>query len=349
MQPHRWVAIAVAVAALALAVGLAVPDARTAIFRLFHVGSVNISFVERLPQVQPARPLDLGEPISPTEAPVRLLHSELLGAPDSVYRSGDIVTLLYGTPERVRLLVTQIPASGFTPDVGKKLAATGTRVEFVEIAGSPGPGVWITGRPHLVSLPGGPARLASNTLIWQRGRAHGQDRRRGDDRAGHAHRGVLELGRPEPIAPGWCTCGDVDSRRPDHDTSRSARRSGALSPLLSLPRLALRQGSERSDDHGPSSLNCGRILYPYAKPEPVTYVKSGEPYWGTEETVGGWYVASSTLKEQLVALGLPRLPPTDDGASDVPWPVLGAGALIVAALAGVALFLLRTRPRPATA
>jgi hypothetical protein len=32
--------------------------------------------------------------------------------------------------------VTQIPASGFTPDVGKKLAATGTRVEFVEIAGS---------------------------------------------------------------------------------------------------------------------------------------------------------------------------------------------------------------------
>ena len=152
-----------------MAVGLAVPDARTAIFRFFHVGSVNISFVERLPQVQPARPLDLGEPISPTEAPFRLLHSELLGAPDSVYRSGDIVTLLYGTPERVRLLVTQIPASGFTPEVGKKLAATGTRVEFVEIAGSLGPGVWITGRPHLVSLPGGPARLASNTLIWQRG------------------------------------------------------------------------------------------------------------------------------------------------------------------------------------
>jgi hypothetical protein len=137
------VVLAVAVVALATAVGLAVPDARTAIFRLFHVGSVNISFVERLPQVQPARSLDLGEPISPSQAPFRLLHSELLGEPDSVYRSGDIVTLLYGTPER-RLLVTQIPASGFTPEVGKKLAAAGTRVEFVEIAGSPGPG-WITG------------------------------------------------------------------------------------------------------------------------------------------------------------------------------------------------------------
>jgi hypothetical protein len=169
VQPYRWVAIAVAVAVLAVSVGLAVPDARTAIFRLFHVGSVNISFVERLPEVQPGRPLNLGEPISPTEAPFRLLHSELLGAPDTVYRRGGIVTLLYGTRERVRLLVTQIPASGFTPEVGKKLAATGTRVEFVEIAGSPGPAVWITGRPHLVSLPGGPARLASNTLIWQRG------------------------------------------------------------------------------------------------------------------------------------------------------------------------------------
>ena len=81
------------------------------------------------------------------------------------------MTLLYGTPDRVRLLVTQIPASGFTPEVGKKLAATGSRVEFVEIAGSLGPGVWITGRPHLVSLPGGPVRLASNTLIWQLGAA----------------------------------------------------------------------------------------------------------------------------------------------------------------------------------
>jgi hypothetical protein len=67
-------------------------------------------------------------------------------------------------------------------------------------------------------------------------------------------------------------------------------------------------------------------LYPYATPDPVTYVKSGERYWVTEKTVGGWYVASSALKEQLVALGLPRLPPTDDGASDVPWPMLGVGA-----------------------
>ena len=122
---------------------------------------------------------------------------------------------------------------------------------------------------------------------------------------------------------------------------RTARPAGELGPPYTIAYQL------PGPDGQPDDLR--QDLYPYAEPEPVTFVKSGEPYWGTEETVGGWYVAGSTLKEQLVALGLPQLPPTDDGASDVPWPALGAGALIVVALAGVALFLLRTRPRPAAA
>ena len=36
------------------------------------------------------------------------------------------------------------------------------------LPGATGPGVWITGRPHLVLLPGGAPRLAADTLIWQR-------------------------------------------------------------------------------------------------------------------------------------------------------------------------------------
>ena len=123
---------------------------------------------------------------------------------------------------------------------------------------------------------------------------------------------------------------------------RTARPAGELGPRYTITyQLPGPEGGQIDE--------VRQDLYPYAKPEPVTYVKSGEPYWATEETVGGWYVASSTLKEQLVALGLPRLPATDDGASDAPWPVLGAGAVIVAALAGIALFLVRARPRTATA
>ena len=91
-------------------------------------------------------------------------------------------------------------------------------------------------------------------------------------------------------------------------------------------------------------------LYPYATPSPVTYVKPGQPFFGTEKTVGGWFVAAATLKDELVAVGLPDDPPADVGGSRVPWAV-GAVAAVVAALgvAGVAVLRSRRRPRAATA
>jgi hypothetical protein len=58
---------------------------------------------------------------------------------------------------------------------------------------------------------------------------------------------------------------------------------------------------------GPSG-DAGRIrqyVYPYAKPAPVTYMAPGQRFWTTEETRGGWFVASSTLRRQLVVAGLP--------------------------------------------
>src|SRR5438874_4749463 len=163
------IALAVAIAVLAVGAGFAVPQARTAILRFFGIGAAKIEFVDRLPEVRPAAPLGLGTAIDPADAPFPLLGSKLLGNPDGVYRRGDVVTLLYGTPERVRILVTVLAGSDFTPELGRKLAATGTHVEFVPIRGSVGPGVWIQGRPHIVRFPGGPLRLAANTLIWTRG------------------------------------------------------------------------------------------------------------------------------------------------------------------------------------
>lgn len=163
--------VVLAVALAAVAAGLAaVPQARTSILHLFGIGEVKIEFVDRLPEVRPGASLHLGKAVAPADAPFPLLQPSLLGQPDGIYRSGAAVTLLYGTRERVRALVTEIAESGFTPAVGKKLAAAGTRVAFVAVKGSPGPALWITGEPHVVRLPGGPPRLATNTLIWTRGR-----------------------------------------------------------------------------------------------------------------------------------------------------------------------------------
>ena len=76
------------------------------------------------------------------------------------------MTLLYGSPERVRLLVTQIGTAELTPELVKKLATVSTDIRVVELAGLPDPAIWIEGESHVVVLPDAPPRLAGNTLIW---------------------------------------------------------------------------------------------------------------------------------------------------------------------------------------
>jgi len=166
LLPRRLLAVA-AVVGVAVIAGLAVPQARTAILRVFGIGAVRIEYVERLPAVRPDAPLQLGTRIDLDEAPFRVRRSGLLDEPDAVYANGDVVTLLYGSPERVRLLVTEIgDSAALPPEVAKKIVATTTNTEFVHIAGSTVPGVWIEGGRHVLDLPGAPARLAANTLVW---------------------------------------------------------------------------------------------------------------------------------------------------------------------------------------
>ena len=122
------------------------------------------------PRSGPDAPLDLGTAIDPADAPFPLLRPALLGEPDGIYRAGDVVTLLYGTPERVRALITEIADSGFTPAVGKKLAAAGTRVEFVPISGQPSRRSGSPASHTSFTFPAGPDGWPANTLIWTRGR-----------------------------------------------------------------------------------------------------------------------------------------------------------------------------------
>jgi hypothetical protein len=171
LRPALVLAIVVAICAVA---GLAASPARTAILRFFGIGSVHVELVDRLPAVEPGAPLVLGSEIDPAEAPFRISVPGVLGAPDAVYASGNVATLLYGSPDRVRLLVTEIGYSALSPEVAKKLVTGTSVVRFVEIPGTAGPAVWIEGEPHLLDLPGAPARLAGNTMVWvpQEGRTY---------------------------------------------------------------------------------------------------------------------------------------------------------------------------------
>jgi hypothetical protein len=92
-------------------------------------------------------------------------------------------------------------------------------------------------------------------------------------------------------------------------------------------------------------------LYPYAKPSPVTHMKPGQRFFGTEKTVGGWYVASTTLRDDLVAAGLPETPTIKGGGNEFPWTAVGGVATALAALVvvGIAVLRSRRRPGPATA
>ncbi|MGH3136385.1 MAG: hypothetical protein ACRDPV_07825 [Gaiellaceae bacterium] len=90
-------------------------------------------------------------------------------------------------------------------------------------------------------------------------------------------------------------------------------------------------------------------LYPYASPSPVTYVAPGQPFWTTEATRGGWFVAPATLRDSLVAAGLPPDAPTGTAPSDSSWMVVAPVLVLVlvGALGALAAILVRRGPQTA--
>lgn len=182
-RPSR-IRLAVVFAAVLVAVllaALAIPDARSALARFFHIGAARIEVVDELPAVEPQPPeldleLALGDRVSLAEARRRAGYDllELEEEPDRVYLGPrDSVWFLYGQPDAVRLLVAQTPRlsvdEGF---IFKKLAAAGTTVEQVSVRGTPA--YFLSGEPHEVFLVDEydlpvleTLRLARNTLLWE--------------------------------------------------------------------------------------------------------------------------------------------------------------------------------------
>jgi hypothetical protein len=171
---HRRVAIAL-VSAVVVAIGaaFAVPQARTAILDWLGLRNVSVVRVEKLPAVPAHGNLDLGQRVTLDAAKRRapwLLVPD--GTPDSVWVNeslpGGKVSLLWGTPSNIRLLLTEFTGRTYV----EKVIQGDTQVERVKIGSA---GVWFQG-PHVVMFQDrdgrfreSHARLARNTLVWQMG------------------------------------------------------------------------------------------------------------------------------------------------------------------------------------
>jgi hypothetical protein len=166
----RPLAFAVAVLVVAFGIAMAVPPARSAILRFFHIGAVTVERVQTLPPARerplaaglgPAMPLQQAE----SRSGLRLiLHAP---RPERFYaRPGLIATLLQYRGRPVLLAELQGEQLGIT----KKLAAPDTQVEPAQIGSF---GLWLTGGKHVLYWETSPGqgrriepRLAGNVLIW---------------------------------------------------------------------------------------------------------------------------------------------------------------------------------------
>ncbi len=85
-------------------------------------------------------------------------------------------------------------------------------------------------------------------------------------------------------------------------------------------------------------------VYPYAKPYTVSYMRPGQTFGGGMTTTGGWFVGATSLRQALVAAGLPpRAPSASSGLSAAALGGIGAGSAAFLALS--VFFVVRLRRR----
>jgi hypothetical protein len=170
---RRALVLVLAALVLAVAVAFAVPPARSAILRFFHLRGARIELVDRLPEVRTKAPLDLGIPVSLADAAATAgfepLRSSLLGDPDRVTWDGAMLWFRYGN---VRLLVSQFRGSERI-ELVKKLVEPRTMITPVAVLGQQG--YFLSGATHFLYLAPTDlireerVRLARNVLLWQYG------------------------------------------------------------------------------------------------------------------------------------------------------------------------------------
>lgn len=161
LQRRRWVrpaVFALAAGVVALGIALAVPPARSAILKFFHIGSVTVERVETLPPAQ-TRPFATG--LGPAHTQPTLALPASVTATAYYEQPGMAAALLRYRGRQVLYARLRGDQMGFA----KKFVAPGTRVEEARIGEW---GIWLTGAPHVLMWDQGNAqtRLAGNVLLW---------------------------------------------------------------------------------------------------------------------------------------------------------------------------------------
>ena len=166
-RARRLVALAVPIAAVAVA--LAVPEARSAILRFFHIGAEKVERVETLPRAKHLPPTaGLGPQRTRAEAERTAGFTAQLGslASPRVWWARDEL-LATALPQSPRVLLIEL--RGDQLGVSKKY--TTANVQPTNVDGSFA--LWIKG-PHVITYVGSnPApqtvtRYAGNALVWAR-------------------------------------------------------------------------------------------------------------------------------------------------------------------------------------
>ena len=161
LQRRRWLrpaVFALAAGVAALGIALAVPPARSAILKFFHIGSVTVERVDTLPPAQQA-PFATG--LGPARAQPTLKVPA--GAHATAYYRGPgmaAATLRYRGKQILYARLT-----GDQMAFAKKFAGAATHFEEVRLGEF---ALFLSGAPHVLMWDSGnvQTRLAGNTLIW---------------------------------------------------------------------------------------------------------------------------------------------------------------------------------------
>jgi hypothetical protein len=181
-RPFPWrraAALAFALVAIAVAAAFAVPQARTAILRFFHIGGETIIRVETLPSaVERAQAGGLGTPLPRAEAERRLGFHLVLprfkGAEaNRVYVLGDSVGTVIVRSQGRPVLLSEFSSPGEM--ALKKLTLGTTTVQWVRV--NRHDAIWIQGGTHTLTyfdrrltFRERTIRIHGNVLVWVRGR-----------------------------------------------------------------------------------------------------------------------------------------------------------------------------------